>query len=211
MGMCSPLAAAVTSLSPRVIRNKFFYNLGRIFTYGLMGACVGAFGSIAGITPYQGLLSSVLGVALLLMGIAGVSTFRLPLITRAMHVVSMRLRTLFGSLIHRTSGASLILLGAVNGLLPCGLTYLALAYCITLPNAFQGFAFMSLFGVGTLPAMIGAPVAWRFLSDKVPVSFQKTTMVVMILLGALLVFRSVSVHLPGEGHTASQVTEVTCP
>jgi len=211
VGMCSPLAAAVTSVSRRVILSKLLYNFGRILTYGAMGACVGAFGSIAVITPYQGLLSAGLGVALLLMGVAGVSSFRVPLLTRTMNLAAMRLRTMFTTLVKRKGGVSLVLLGCVNGLLPCGLTYLALAYCLSLPNAEQGFAFMTLFGLGTLPAMIGAPLVWRYLSARIPWTFQRTTMVVMILLGSLLLFRSLSMQIPSETQNLVQASEVMCP
>lgn len=207
VGMCSPLAMAVSSLSPRVVRNRILYNAGRIITYGLLGAIVGAFGVIAGFTTYQSFISAALGIVLLLLGLSGVTLLRIPIFTKAMLMVSARLRSMFGRIAKQGSGGALFLLGTVNGLLPCGLTYIALAYCITLPNAAQGFAFMSLFGLGTLPAMIGAPMVWKLLLTRVP----RPTVVVMILLGSLLVFRSFWFHVPNQRHEVTQVSEITCP
>lgn len=61
VGMCSPLVIAVSGVSKQYWLNRILYNGGRIITYGILGAAVGAFGAVAGLTSLQTLLSATLG------------------------------------------------------------------------------------------------------------------------------------------------------
>jgi sulfite exporter TauE/SafE len=191
--------------------NRFVYNFGRIFTYGVLGAIVGAFGALAGLTSYQSLLSAAMGIVLVLLGVSGVSVVRIPLMTPLLHQLTSRLKSFFGKLLASKRGGTLFLMGGINGLLPCGLTYFALTYCITLPNAWQGFVYMMLFGLGTVPVMVGIPALAAVFSVRLHRNFRHTTALVMIVLGALLVFRSVWVHPAELTPMAGQASEVVCP
>ena len=56
--------------------------------------------------------------------------------------------------VKRSTLAGRFLLGLINGLLPCGLLYGALSYSATMETATSGAVFMTVFGVGTAPALI---------------------------------------------------------
>ena len=56
---------------------------------------------------------------------------------------------LVGSRPHRTAAAA----GILNGLLPCGLTYAALAGAMATGRPVRAAAFMVAFGAGTLPVL----------------------------------------------------------
>lgn len=210
VGMCSPLALAVSGMSRSFVIARLFYNAGRILLYGILGALVGSLGAIAGLTQYQTLLSAAVGAVLVLLGIGGVSVIRIPLLTPALQRLANALKSLFAAQVKSKSIPSFVLMGAINGLLPCGLTYFALTYCVTLPDALSGFQFMLLFGAGTLPVMLGIPAVLSLVSSRLKVSLQRVTAAVMILLGMLLLVRSVIVH-PQEMPPASASTEVVCP
>jgi sulfite exporter TauE/SafE len=210
VGMCSPLALAVSGMSRSYVLARFLYNAGRILTYGFLGALVGSFGAIAGLTQYQTLLSAVLGAVLVLLGLGGVSVVRIPLLTPALQRLAGWLKSLFSAQVKSKSTVSFALMGGINGLLPCGLTYFALTYCITVPNAITGFQFMVFFGLGTLPVMLGIPAVLSFLGSRLKVNIQRLTAVAMVLLGVLLLVRSVMVH-PQDMPAASASTEVVCP
>ena len=210
MGMCSPLAVAVSGMSRSFLTSRLLYNAGRILTYGLLGAFVGAFGAMAGLTQYQTWLSVALGAILVLLGITGVSVIRVPLLTPVLQRLTGWLKARYASQVRSKSTRAFVLMGSINGLLPCGLTYFALTYCITLPDAYSGFQFMTLFGLGTLPVMLGIPAVLSFLGSRLKVNFQRMTAVVMILLGVLLMVRSVMVH-PQEIPETSAKTEMVCP
>jgi sulfite exporter TauE/SafE len=211
VGMCSPLAMAVSGLSPSALTGRLLYNGGRILTYGVLGAAVGAFGALAGLTEYQTLLSVALGVVLILLGVSGVSLIRIPVLSQALYRLTGWLKGQFGKLVQSKRRGALALMGAINGLLPCGLTYFALTYCVTLPNAKEGFAFMALFGLGTLPAMLGVPAFLAWVSSRWAISLRRMTAVILIVLGAFLVVRAVWVHPHGLHPAAAQASEVICP
>jgi sulfite exporter TauE/SafE len=211
VGMCSPLAMAVSGISKSYLINRLLYNGGRIIMYGLLGAAVGAFGAIAGLTGWQTVISAVLGLFLILFGLSGVQAIRIPLLTPVLHRFTGWLKIRFAHQLKIKGKVSLLLLGALNGLLPCGLTYFALTYCITLPNATQGFVFMLLFGMGTLPAMLGLPSLVQSLAAKTKWRMQRLSTVVMIVLGAMLVIRSAYFYQSEMHAPSAQASEVVCP
>jgi uncharacterized protein len=212
-GMCSPLAMAVTSQKPFLI-NKIIYNSGRIFTYGILGAIAASFGSLFMIAPYQGIISLVMGALFLLMGIGAISGVRIPFVTAALNSFTARLKNLFNFWLKKKNNLAVLIMGMLNGLLPCGLTYLALTYCFIMPSTGEGFWFMILFGAGTWPVMIGFTWLLSIGFGKIKVNYQRITTVVFILIGIWLVARvmvnhSMDNHLNLFGKTTTE--EVICP
>lgn len=202
-GMCSPLAMTITNMTSPAISNRLLYNAGRITTYGILGAIVAAAGSILPLPKAQNLLSIMLGIILLVMGITGVTGVRIPLITTTIIKFTTLLKKIFSSFIQQKHSGSLLLLGALNGLLPCGLTFLALTFCITLTTPFEGFLYMLLFGAGTLPVMLGLISVIQFFTKKLNLNIKRVTKGLLILSGLLLVVRVFLVHTPGE-HSVHQ-------
>src|SRR5687767_14417741 len=80
LGMCSPLAMAVTTRSS-VLLNRTIYNTGRIFTYGILGSIIASFGLAFPLIKYQNIFSLLLGIAMLVIGLTGISAIRIPLVT----------------------------------------------------------------------------------------------------------------------------------
>jgi sulfite exporter TauE/SafE len=194
LGMCSPLIVAVTNWrSPQFI-NRLVYNTSRITCYGFQGALISLFGSLFSFSDFQIIFSIVLGAALLAIGLAGVTHVTLPGITFGMQKFTSSIKGIFSRALTNRSMTSMFLLVFLNGLLPCGLTYLALTYCIILPNTLAGFSFMLFFGIGTLPVMLGFTSLVQKLSLKYSVSFKKLTTVALIAMGLLLIARSIVPH-----------------
>ena len=194
LGMCSPLAIAVTSLRKPFMVNRLVYNSGRIFSYGILGAIVSSFGSLFQFSGFQNILSIGLGSLLIIFGLTGISHVRIPFITGALQRITGLIKKMFSGFLERKTIVSIGMLGMLNGLLPCGLTYLALTYCLSLANAANGFFFMLIFGAGTLPAMLGFASVAQLLISRFKFSFSKLSTVMMIALGALLITRSLYVH-----------------
>lgn len=196
VGMCSPLAMAVTNLNHSVMFNRIIYNTGRILTYGILGAIVASAGMIFPFSKFQNLLSIIMGVVLLFVGITGIGGIRIPLITTSATYVNHQLKGLFSKFIVQKTHGSILFLGALNGLLPCGLTFLALTYCLTLKGPSDGFNFMLFFGLGTLPVMIGLVNVIQWLVKTFNISIKRMTTVMLILSGLLLIARVFLIHLP---------------
>ncbi len=199
VGMCSPLAMAVTSSRSGVPLNRLVYNAGRILTYSALGMIVASLGFVIPIFKFQNLVSIVLGIVLLLVGIGTVKV-KIPFLSAFIGSQTTKLKILFAKFLQRKSISSVLFLGSLNGLLPCGLVYIALTYCLTLQSPLEGFGFMSLFGVGTLPAMLGLTNLLQQLVKRFNLSLKHVTSGMMILAGILLIARVFIVHLP---HKAS--------
>jgi len=127
-GMCSPLAMAMTRNKPFLL-SSILYNSGRIFLYGLLGALAAAFGSMLHLNSYQQIISIVLGGLFLLAGFSFRSV-RIPFLDKAIAAFTSYLKKGFGIISNQKLGYTTFILGMLNGMLPCGLTYLALSACL---------------------------------------------------------------------------------
>jgi sulfite exporter TauE/SafE len=185
---------AVGNLRRPYLFNRLAYNSGRVLTYGVQGAIVASVGMAFPFSGFQNILAITLGVGLVLMGISGVSGLRIPLLTPAIQTFTQTLKKLFQKFLQRKSYSSMVMLGALNGLLPCGLTYLALTYCLTLVGPVDGFNFMLLFGAGTLPVMIGLPSLFPYLGKFLRFNSTRVTTVILIAVGSLLITRVFMTH-----------------
>ena len=195
VGMCGPLAMAVPTRG-----NRFFsllsYNSGRIAMYALLGALFGAFGASVNFLESGQRVSLVLGIAIIvLLGIPALIPnwrFTSSWNTRAVKLYGRLARPVFG---YRGPGSSL-LLGALNGLLPCGLIYISLAGAIASGSALNGAFVMTAVGLGTWPAM------WMMMSLRNYVApwfrrhSRKVVPVVAIALGAVLILRGMNLDIP---------------
>lgn len=208
VGMCSPLAMAVSNLNPAAIFNRFIYNLGRILTYGILGSVVGTAGWALPYSSFQNLLSVVLGVTLLFFGMLSVGGIRIPGVTSLFQKIVAHLKKLFGKFLQRKNLTSVFILGSLNGMLPCGLTFIALAYCLTLNSPVTSFYFMLLFGLGTLPAMLGLTSGLQYLIRRFNISFKKVTTIMLFISGCLLIARVFffhQAHFSSEAHEAAEI------
>lgn len=189
-GMCSPLAIAVTSLSKPALANRILYNTGRIVSYGIQGIVAALAGFIFERTGIQMVLSLSLGVLLILAGFAGMTRLRIPGITSGLQQLTTFIKIRLSNFMKHKTKVALFVTGMLNGLLPCGLTYMALSYCITLTQPTEGFSFMILFGFGTLPVMLGFTSMIQSVMHYFNISFRKITTITMVAVGFLLVSRS---------------------
>lgn len=188
-GMCTPLLMAVTNLTSSVITNRLLYNAGRILTYAILGSIFSGAGSLLPISPYQSLLSLLFGGALIVMAFFRFSHVRLPYLYEGVNHLTTFLKQKFSFLLGKKTFVAVFIMGMLNGFLPCGMTLIAFSYCLLLAGPMDGFNFMLLFGVGTLPVMLGFAPLFLIGIRKLNFNFQKATTVMMICSGAILVAR----------------------
>ena len=207
VGMCSPLAMAVGNMNTRAFLNRVTYNAGRIVTYGLLGLGIAGVGLALPISKFQNLVSVLLGVILLLAGI-GLLKVNIPIFSRAIGTLTSTIKKLFTKFLNRKNFGSVFLLGTLNGILPCGLVWIALTYSLTLQSPLEGFSFMMLFGVGTLPVMLGFTSIITQLLKRFNFNFQHITSAMLILSGILLIVRVFIIHLPHHHSLQQGVVDI---
>ncbi len=201
VGMCSPLAMAVSNMNPKAIFNRGVYNAGRILTYGILGSLVASAGYLLPLSKFQNLISILLGMALLLVGL-GLLKPNIPILSKAVGKFASLIKNLFSKFLRQKNYGAVFFLGTLNGLLPCGLVLVALSYCLTLQSPVEGFYFMLMFGAGTLPVMLGLTSIIPSLVKRFSFNIHYITSGMLVVSGILLIARVFIVHLPH--HTSVQ-------
>ncbi|MEK6782413.1 MAG: sulfite exporter TauE/SafE family protein [Bacteroidota bacterium] len=210
LGMCSPLIMAATAKKP-FITQKIVYNVGRIVTYGVLGSITATVGTIIHFSVYQQVLSFLMGSILLLIAFGGLSGIKIPIVSAGIIQFTSWLKREFGSFLQHKGSFSSIMLGMLNGLLPCGLTYLAMMYCLSLDSWWEGFVFMFFFGLGTWPVMLGIPGLLGISSGFLSRNLSRVTTLLLVVSGCLLIGRSVFSHNHIENRKSQiEGTEVLC-
>lgn len=199
VGMCGPIALALPigkwQASDKVM-GILLYNLGRVLTYGLMGLLFGAIGQSFSMIGLQQLVSVTLGACIMVLVLMpGNAAAKLDAITQRipyMPAVKRNISVLF----QQKTFTSLGLIGMLNGLLPCGFVYMALAGAIATATSISGGIFMMLFGIGTIPAMFLVAFSSQLFSVNVRSKIRKAVPVFMFFIGAILIVRGMNLGIP---------------
>ncbi|WP_299458429.1 sulfite exporter TauE/SafE family protein [uncultured Microscilla sp.] len=199
VGMCGPIAFALP-ISKRnnaqLIKSRVLYNLGRILTYTLLGAIVGILGRGVVLSGAQQWLSIGVGVLILLFFILpGRLTRRLDML-RPVQKLVFRVKQNLGHLFKQKTAKSYVLIGTLNGFLPCGLVYLAMAGAIATGSVTHAMAYMALFGAGTFPVMLTVALAGNFIKPQLKTRMYKLVPVFTITLAVLLIVRGLNLGIP---------------
>ncbi|TMM46422.1 sulfite exporter TauE/SafE family protein [Colwellia ponticola] len=157
-----PITVLPTSVgcSPQTFRLNliFFYHVGRIASYCLIGAIVGFTSSIAAKNiglPLIG-LRLVAAVFLILLGLyIGQWLLWLNRVESLGKGLWHYLSPMAKYVIPVNNRKKALALGALWGWLPCGLVYSTLTWALASGNIITGAAIMLFFGLGTLPALVG--------------------------------------------------------
>jgi sulfite exporter TauE/SafE len=201
VGMCGPYVAICTAqFVPRCATPaaRFFlrilFNLGRIATYGLIGLIVGAFGQIAqaaaarlGVT---GIVAIAAGMAAVAFGLSLVGWFRDPARVLAGAAVGRWFIACRMRLNRAPSAAAPLLLGALQGWLPCTLVYAAASRAGVAGSAGMGALTMVVFGLGTVPAIFALTVVPQTVLRHVKA--RCLAGVLLTVLGVLLILRGLA-------------------
>lgn len=211
VGMCGPIAMALpyqSSYRWQVAGKMLLYQSGRILTYTLLGTVLGLFGMgmfIAGIQTYVSLILGILLVIIVLFSWNMESQLlKIPALQRLNQWVKQQL----GHLLRKPGFSSLFLVGMLNGLLPCGLVYMAIIGALTTHNIAEGAIYMASFGLGTLPLMLATSVAGQFIGISWRNRLRKLIPVVLLAIAALLIMRGVNFVLPSDLRFLQDMSEV---
>lgn len=206
VGMCGPLMLALPGskqMTARFVAGRGLYHLGRTVSYSLLGLMLGLFGEGVSFIGMQRGLSILLAIALLLALFIPSWENKLTQIPLFKKVFGM-LRNSLGKALQNQNLPTLFNTGILNGFLPCGMVYLALAGALVLPFWWQSVAFMALFGLGTWPATMALTLAGNFIPREQINRFRPLVQAAAIVLIILLMVRGLDLGIPylspsGEG------------
>jgi sulfite exporter TauE/SafE len=198
-GMCGPLCLLLPI--NRAARTKrllllTFYQLGRVCSYGLIGLLIGLAGRGLYKPAYQQWFSVSLGVLMLLMALLYFyqnSSIESGFVKK--YYQSVR-RLIIATVKKAHSWHGSLLFGMANGLLPCGMVYMATLGALGTSGLLESTLFMVLFGLGTVPLMFmigyaGHSSRWR---RRVPV--KKLVPAFIMLTACILILRGLNLGIP---------------
>jgi sulfite exporter TauE/SafE len=198
LGMCGPIALVLPlnrTNNWTILGGTLQYNLGRTLMYGVLGIIFGLLGVTIQIFGILQWMSIVAGIALV------VFAWRKQLKVWFPHVsnpfgVQKGIQKLMGKSMKSKSRFRLLAFGAINGLLPCGMVYVALLNALLAESLVSSSLAMVAFGVGTLPIMIFVP----FMSNKIGAETRKklnrSIPYVLTVVGLMIALRGMNLGIP---------------
>jgi uncharacterized protein len=198
VGMCGAIAFSLPTqhlAGPKKIAGILLYNGGRIFMYSLIGILFGLVGRQIRIAGFQQWFSIIAGVIILLIviqtatrktivhlpGFKGFNAFTQKLLVRWMKGTTVQ---------------SMFLLGMANGLLPCGLVYLAVTGSLAAGTIGGAAGFMAAFGLGTFPALFLLSYFGFMINISTRNAMRKAVPYVITCMAVLLILRGMNLNIP---------------
>lgn len=206
IGMCGPIALAL----PIHKGTRFqqwsgltIYNSGRIVSYSMLGLLTGTIGASLAWVGFLRYLSILAGIVMLFYVFwpARLDIYFHPPIFWVRFVNALKKR--MSAMLQSRSVGSWLMLGIFNGLIPCGMVYMALVSSVATGSVAGGGVYMMIFGLGTLPAMISVGVAKQKFPPALRSRIRKLMPVMLAVAGIILVLRGILVEFPVPGKADS--------
>ncbi|MEJ5995040.1 sulfite exporter TauE/SafE family protein [Pedobacter sp. Du54] len=195
--MCGPIMLSLPLQKTNHLKSALqlvLYQCGRILTYTVLGLFVGYLGNSFRVFANQEILSLIVGSTLVVFTLLQFSGKYVSTLSGfQMHLV-LPISKLMGKLY----GLPLwgFFAGILNGLIPCGMVYLALATALNSVSITGAVTFMLLFGLGTTPLMLMISLGGIYLKRYIKFNTNKLVPWFMLFIGTLFILRSVNLGVP---------------
>ncbi|MFY0674314.1 MAG: sulfite exporter TauE/SafE family protein [Bacteroidia bacterium] len=195
--MCAPIMLSIkwkgiTSL--KILQNKAIYQIGRISTYILIGLLFYYLGRSFALANFQKGLSITIGSILLIWVL--LTFFQINSLNTILLKLFTWLKKIFAPIVNIKGPVGSFSSGMLNGLLPCGLVYVAAFASVVQPSAIESIQYMSAFGVGTLPVIIAAIGGAHLAGNKLKLAANKLTPFFITILGLYFITRGLELNIP---------------
>jgi len=209
LSQCIPKSRTGDSVKGALLPS-FLYNFGRVISYTVVGGIVGALGSVLTLTgEFRGIIQLIAGVFMVIMALNLLGIF--PELSRFMP----RIPIVFARKIDekKSESKSPLVVGLLNGLMPCGPLQAMQIYALSTGSAFSGALSMLLFSLGTVPLMFGLGALSSVLSKKFTHKVMTVGASLVLVLGLSMLSNGWSLSgfsldfLPGVGGGSQVVSE----
>ncbi|RYD95094.1 MAG: sulfite exporter TauE/SafE family protein [Sphingobacteriales bacterium] len=195
--MCGPLMLSLPLPGQNYFKaalQLLLYQFGRVMVYTLMGILAGSIGSSISLIVDQNTLSLIIGSLMVVFTALCFSKGYLSVFG----TFQSKLISPIGKLMGKIYGFPLwgLFAGMLNGLIPCGMVYLALATALNTATVKNAASFMFLFGLGTTPLMLMISLGGIYLKKYVKFNPNKLVPWFTLFLGVLFIMRSAELGIP---------------
>ena len=178
VSMCGAInLIAIIDHNKRNYKRPILYNLGRVISYTIIGGIVGGIGSVLSFNDtIKGIIILIAGVIMLLMAfnMLGILDFRLPIIRK---------------LKIRNKSNNALIIGLINGLMPCGPLQAMQVYALSTGSVLKGALSMLLFSLGTVPLMLFVGIFYNLIKGKGKIIINKIASVLILILSIVMLNR----------------------
>ncbi|MEG1254345.1 sulfite exporter TauE/SafE family protein [Clostridium sp.] len=189
VGMCGGIMMSQSITSDLVpAKNKFIpsflYNLGRLISYTVLGGIIGGIGKVFSISlGAQALIAIIAGSFMVIMGL---NMFGFKIIRK------LAIKLPWSSCNSNNSNKSPLIIGLLNGLMPCGPLQTMQLYALASGSIISGATSMFFFALGTIPLMLGFGMLTNLMSKKNSKKLIKLSGIIVIILGIIMANRGLS-------------------
>lgn len=195
IGMCGPLAFAVPTLKQGwflMAIDKLMYQFGRIIAYCILGVGIGLIGQQIWLAGFQQGISILSGMLIILAACSRL--FKLRFFKDNPSFMLAPFNRMFNyALKHK---ANHLIIGFINGFLPCGFVYLALAGALNTEKVQNAVIYMFWFGMGTLPLMFMATLGMGFTGAVFRRKINRVVPYLMMCIGIWFILRGLTLDIP---------------
>lgn len=216
VGMCGPIVFALPIYNGTTFQKwtkLLSYHVGRIITYGIIGFVFGILGRTFYLAGLQQTISIILGVLFILLAFFQ-SFFIYKAEKMGHHLIGQKIQRSMASLLQQKNQTNFMILGFLNGWLPCGIVYIALMSALTTTSVVQGITYMIFFGLGTIPLMMLVSVVRLFKLNVINPIIKKIIPLYFLVMGSLFILRGFGLGIamvsPSNASLQIQLVPIGC-
>ena len=182
LSQCVPNAGIKNEKKTTNLRPGILYNTGRVISYTIVGAIVGALGSVVSFSgTAKGIVAIIAGLFMVIMALNMLNLF--PWLRK----FNPKMPKIFAKKINdQKKSNSPLLVGLLNGLMPCGPLQAMQLYALSTGDPVKGALAMLAFSLGTVPLMFGLGAISSILSKKFTGKMMTASAVLVLMLGVFM-------------------------
>ncbi|MEI6311919.1 MAG: sulfite exporter TauE/SafE family protein [Bacteroidota bacterium] len=197
IGMCGPIALSLPVnqyTTTKKTLSILLYNLGRATTYAILGVIFGILGQSFELFKLQQYTSIFAGFFILwIVLFSSKKALQIPYISS----FSIKIKTSLANVLRsEKTSFSYFTIGLLNGFLPCGLVYVAIAAAVATGFIYKSAWLMFAFGLGTMPLMIITMSFGKYISSNIKNRINSISPYLIILVAVLLILRGLNLGIP---------------
>lgn len=188
IGMCGGFVVSYTADEAKKgrfsYRSHLSYGFGKVVSYTVIGGIFGLIGSVFVFTPLlRGVVGLLAGMFLIIYGLSILNIF--PRLKKIRFQAPKSLMKFAG---HRSEHSSPLVIGLLNGLMiACGPLQAMYILAAGTGSLVQGATILFVFGLGTLPVMIGFGLLAGTISSRTTATILKVSGILVIVIGLFMI------------------------